>query len=271
VKGSGALTPPWSVRARLPGSTHAEETSAEAKAAALVANGAALAAAVFAPLRAAVDDAAGRAIAAVLLDKSPEKVTREEAAAALADPVALIDGRPHDVRAAQTYRAIRAGFLAVVTKLTPEILSPSLTHQFEDVMVALDNGETIGWATPAPGKRSEPGKRAFKAHWLAVEVAFQKEKLKRSRDYALGAVTGVWRGDRPADAPPPILRWRASFEALQKHLKQGEALDPAAIAEAEGEGKKIANGGEPSTDFMRRRNEYIVAWNAKAKRSSPSG
>ena len=136
-------------------------------------------------------------------------------------------------------------------------------------MAALDNGETLGWATPAPGKRGEPGKRAFKTLWLAIEVAFQRAHLGCSRDHALGVVTGQWRGEkRPKGAPLPILPWNASFEALQKHLKQGETIDPNAITEAEAEGKRAAKGREPSADFMRRRNEYIAAWNARAKRSS---
>ena len=213
-------------------------------------------------IRAAVDEAAGRAIAAVLHDKTLETVTPEEAGAALKDPEAVGD-RP------RTYRAIRAGILAAVTKLTPDAFPPALAQQVEDGMIALDKGEATGWATPEPGKRSAPGKRAFKAHWFAIEVTFQKEQLKRSSDWAIGAVAGQWRGKRPKDAPPPILLWRASIEALQKHLKQGEAVDPDAIAEAAAEGKKVAAGGKASADFMRRRAEYIAVWNARTKRSSP--
>ena len=173
-----------------------------------------------------------------------ESVTPDQAAAALADPKPPADGRSREVRAALTNRAIRAGILAAMTNLTPEVLSPSFTHRLEDGLVALDNGEAVGWATPAPGKRSEPGKRAFKTLWLAIEVNFQKEKLKRSRDYALGAVTGQWRnGKRPKGAPSPILPWSASFEALQKHLRQGkklgETIDPNPITEAVAEGKKV--------------------------------
>ena len=269
MKGSGVLKPPWSGRARLPGSTGADEAAAEHKAAAVVASMAALTGEAQAVVRADVDGAIGRAIAAVLFDKAPKSVTPEEAAAALADPGPPADDRPREVRAALTHRAIRAGILEAVTKLTPERLPPSLTHQIEDVMAALDNGETLGWATPAPGKRGEPGKRAFKTLWLAIEVAFQRAHLGCSRDHALGVVTGQWRGEkRPKGAPLPILPWSASFEALQKHLKQGETIDPNAITEAEAEGKRAAKGREPSADFMRRRNEYIAAWNARAKRSS---
>ena len=75
-------------------------------------------------VRANMDDAIGRAIAAVLFDKAPEAVTPEEAAAALADPGPPADGRPREVRAALTHRAIRAGILEAVTKLTPERLPP---------------------------------------------------------------------------------------------------------------------------------------------------
>ena len=59
---------------------------------------------------------------------------------------------------------------------------------------------------------------------------------------------------------------RRSFEALQKYLKQGETIDPNAITEAEEEGKRA--GERPRAvpaDFMRRRNEYIAARNARSE------
>ena len=158
-------------------------------------------------VRAAMDDAIGRAIAAVLFDKAPKSVTPEEAAAALADPGPPADDRPREVRAALTHRAIRAGILAAVTKLTPEDLPPSLTHQIEDVMVALDNGETLGWATPAPGKRGEPGKRAFKTLWLAIEVAFQQAQ--------------------PRMQPRPCPRRRHRPVARRKTSERRSIADPA--------------------------------------------
>ena len=90
------------------------------RAAAVVAGMAALTGEAQAVVRANMDDAIGRAIAAVFFDKAPKSVTPEEAAAALADPGPPADGRPREVRAALTHRAIRAGILEAVTKLTPE-------------------------------------------------------------------------------------------------------------------------------------------------------
>jgi hypothetical protein len=52
-------------------------------------------------VRERVDEAIGRAIAGVLLDKAPESVTMAEASAALANPVAKGDRE-------RTYRAQRA-------------------------------------------------------------------------------------------------------------------------------------------------------------------
>jgi hypothetical protein len=276
VKGNGGFVPPWTGRAHLPGSTPAAESTAESKVAATLAARAALgaafdndvkalvsedaAAAVFAPIRAAVDDAIGYAIAGVLLDKAPAEVTEPEAVAALAN---LFAKRGPE----RTNRAIRAGIRAMVTKLSPECVDSNFAQSIEDGLVALDNGEATGWATPAPNKRGRSGIRAFMEHWFSIEVTFQQRKAvpKCSRDHAIGLTADKWRDEeRPADAPGPILPWDASFAALQQHFKAGVALDKAlalgAIAEAAAEGKKIAAGGEASADFMRRRNEYIAVW-----------
>jgi hypothetical protein len=275
VKGRGVFTPILSGRASFPGSTTEDEAAAEDKAAAAVAGKAALgaqaasemvalvantrAAAVFAPIRAAVDGAIGRAIAAMLLDKAPDEVTQQEATAALAKPVTAGDRH-------KTYRAQRAGIIAMIAKLSPEIIAPTFAQLSEDVLVSLDKGEAIGWATPAPNKRGASGNRAFRAHWFSIEVTFQQAGLGCSRDHAIGLTAGVWRGKRPANAPAATLLWGASIEALRKHLKTGEALDPNAIAEAAAEGAAVASGEKASADFMRRRSEYIAAWKTPLRR-----
>jgi hypothetical protein len=205
-------------------------------------------------VRKMVDDASGRAIAAVLLDKPSESVTPAEAATALADPVAVND-RP------RTNRAIRAGILAAVSRLSPDCIHPAIARLVEDGIVMLDAGQSGGWTTPEPGRRSWPGERALHSHWFALEIAFQIGRLGCSRDHAIGVVTGVWRdGRRPAGAEPPVLRWSLSFEALKKLLKQGEDLDLQPIAEARDAGEAVRKGQEPPADLMRKRREILAVW-----------
>lgn len=227
MKGGGALTPPWTGRARLRGSTAAEERAAEERAAALIAPravlGVALASAaatlatdaktVVAPIRAAIDDAIGRAVAAILLNKPIEAVTRKEALAALANPFAK--GDPE-----RTNRAIRAGILAMTLKLDSHLVDPEFLGLIAGGVRRLDAGEwrNLGWASPAKTtRRGLPGVRAEEALWFTAEIAFLRAAYNVSLDKAIGAATGVWRlgtggrNGRPAALSGPTMPARTGW------------------------------------------------------------
>lgn len=285
MKGSGALTPPWTGRARLPGSTAIEEAAAEERAAAIIAPRAALGAAAasavaalaaevkaaVAPIRPAIDDAIGRAVAAVLLDKPVDAVTREEALAALANPFAKRDPE-------RTNRAIRAGMRAMAMKLESHLVDPGFAGLLVGVTKRLDAGEwrNLGWATPAKTtRRGLPGVRAEEALWFTVEIAFLRAAYDVSLDKAIGTATGVWRlgtggrNGRPAALSGPTMPARAGWgrTTIQKIIRLGEKNDPERIADARREGKS-ARTGEVSLGFFTFRLKYLSTWAARLQQDA---
>lgn len=226
--------------------------------------------AVFVPIRTAVDDAIGRAVAAVLLDKPLDEVTREEASVALANPVAKGDIE-------RTNRAIRAGIRAMALKLEPEILDPRFAGLIVAVTRRLDAGEwlNLGWATPAKtDQRGSPGVKAEEALWFAVEIAFLRAAYGVTLDKAIGIATGVYRlatggrKGRSTSSPRPTMPARSGWgrTTIQTIIQLGEKSDPKAIADARREGM-AARIGAVSPDFFAFRRDYRATWAARLRQA----
>jgi hypothetical protein len=290
VKGSEELTPPWTThawtaRARLPGLTAAEEAAVEVKVATLraisatvrefdathVMRGAAIRAAVIASDRASIDDAIGRAMAAILLDKPQEAVTKNEVLAALAKPFAKKDPE-------RTNRAQRAGILALAKNLDSHLVHHGFAGLIVDVVNRLDAGEwrKLGWATPAKTtRRGSPGVEAEEALWFAIEIAFLKAAYDVNIDKAIGLATGVWRSGtggrkgRPATNPAPTMPARTGWgrTKIQRLIQLGEKNKPDDIADARRQGKAARTGNVDPDFFVIRRN-YLATWAAKRLQSA---
>jgi hypothetical protein len=196
----------------------------------------------------------GRAIAGARLDEPPEKVTPSQAVNALIFPDAIDDPR-------RTRRAIRAAMGALATASPGVTLGP-LIQVIVGKLDELDGGQARDWTVPAPKRRGRPAEPTSDTHALAVEVNYQEVLFKCSRDRAIGIVTGVWRGRKLPTAPLPIMPCTGSSEALRKRVKFGEAIDQKLEF---GEIAEARRGDAVSVDFLRRRSQYIAAWNARRK------
>jgi hypothetical protein len=259
VKGNGAPGPP--------SPADPTEAAAKHKAESILANKPA----VFAPIRAAVDGAIGRAIAGVLLDKPADEVTPEEAAAALAKPVAK--GDPE-----RTNRAIRAGMRAMAMKLESRLVAPKFLGLLVGVTKRLDAGEwrRLGWASPAKtARRKSPGVLAEEALWFTVEIIFLQAAYDISLDEAIGRATGVrrpssgGRSQRSRWSAAPTMPARSGWgrTTIQAILQLGEETEPEAIADARQQGL-AARTGDVAFDFFAIRLTYLLTWRALLKQAA---
>ena len=217
----------------------------------------------------AVREAAGRAAAAVLLNKPLKAVTQQEAAAALADYA--VKGDPD-----LTWRAVRAGVRAVALELEPDLFPETLAGELIGSLRALDEGEVRGLATPAKtARRKSPSRRAEIVRALAAEVAFQQGKHHIGRDEALEIVTGVSRGaKRPTAAAglPPILAMAETFQTVRRLAEQGNRDNSGLTAAARAEGEAERRGETVSPDFETFRKKNIALfrarWGARGRRGA---
>jgi hypothetical protein len=207
-----------------------------------------------------VHEVAGRAMAAVLLDKPQEAVTREEAMAALADYAAKGDS---DL----TWRAVRAGVRAVVLKLEPQVFPEALAGELIGALNALDDGEARGLATPAKARREKgkpsrygpPSRRHDLGQWLVTETGFQAGLLDLSFDANIGLTTGVTRDGEPSPhGPTPLLplpmKWDAARRFVDEARKRKPELWDAAVAQGVAEAR-----GEPlDPTFASYRLDYLA-------------
>jgi hypothetical protein len=209
--------------------------------------------AVFVSAKAKVAEAAGCAMAAVLLGKTPGAVTPEEAARALADYVREGD-------ADLTARAVRAGVKAVVMALEGDPFPTGLAGEVVGGLNSLDAGEGRGWAIPANvgAWRKPPGRRREIASWIAVETAFQEGRYGCSRDRGLTRATGARRpGSQTAVAAPQLLPL-ASWDLALQLEKEGRAFIGEGIDSARREGAALAAGGVLTPDFNVFRRGYLA-------------
>jgi hypothetical protein len=201
----------------------------------------------------AVHEVAGRAMAAVLLDKSEEAVTPDEAWAALeshaarpGDPSArsaaavLLGKAPDTVTQEETdglwrdrdrtYRAIRAAWRAIAMMLEPETVPASLAGELVPAFRGLDEGEVIGLAMPAkrvlhggkPAQYGPPARRKI-GRWMVMETAFQTGlRNPLSFDAAVGLVTGVTRNGHPSPHGPPLLPLGRAWDAVWSFIRRNE-------------------------------------------------
>jgi hypothetical protein len=219
-------------------------------------------------VREGVDEAIGRAIAGVLLDKAPESVTMLEASAALANPVAKGDRE-------RAYRAQRAGLTAMMLTLESDIVDPGFAGLIIGVVRRLDSGEwrDLGWATPAKtNRRGSPGVKAEEALWLTVEIAYLQAFHGCSLDKAIGLATDIWRsktGGRTMTKSVPTMPARYGWgrTTVQKIIRLGERNEPTRIADARREGK-AARTGNASPGFVAFRREYLATWAARLRQGA---
>jgi hypothetical protein len=209
--------------------------------------------AVFVSTKAKVDEAAGRAIAAVLLGKSLDSVTPEEAAGALADYVREGD-------ADLTARAVRAGVRAAVTALEGDLFPTGLAGEVVGGLKSLDSGEARGWAVPANigAWRKPPGRRLEIASWIAIETAFQAGRYGCSRDEGLTRATGARRpGSRTVIAAPAL--WPiASWDIARRLEEEGRKAENEGVECARLEGAALAAGEVLTPDFNAFRQGYLA-------------
>ena len=205
-----------------------------------------------AAIRAAVEDVAGRAMAAVLLGKRPDAVTPEEAAAALADYVREGD-------ADLTARAVRAGLKAVIVKLEGDLFPTKLAGEAVGGLNSLDAGEARGWTVPADvgAWRKPPGRRREIASWVAVETAFQEGSYGCSREQGLTRATGARRPASQTVVAAPALLPIASWDLALRLEAEGRAFIGDGVDAARLEGAALAAGGFLTLDFNAFREGYL--------------
>jgi hypothetical protein len=206
-------------------------------------------------LGAEVRENMGIAMAALMLKKSRDKVTHEEAVSALHDTLKISD---------PVYRAevIRAGDSAMLSILSWQGIVP--TAYAGDLIAGfqrLDAGETedLGVLTPSPTSRRNPGLTATRERTVAAEVAFQMGGHKTSRDRAVQITTGVGRGNWKW-TQPPTLPWGADYQVIQRAVDAGWRDNPDLKEDAFAEGKKLNRSETPDPVFMACRRTYLAEW-----------
>jgi hypothetical protein len=208
---------------------------------------------VNAAIKAAVEDAAGRAMTAVLLGKKPDAVTPEEAAAALTDYVRGGD-------AGLTARAVRAGLKAVVLALEGDFFPTRLAGEVVAVLSSLDAGEARGWATPADvgAWRKPPGRRQEIASWVAIETAVQQGRYGCSRDQGLTRATGARRPASKTVIAAPAFLPLHSWDLALRLEEEGRAFMGDGVEAARLEGAALAAGGVLTPGFNAFRQGYLA-------------
>lgn len=195
---------------------------------------------------------AGRAMAAVKLNKAERLVTHEEARDAFAEPEAPGD---RDLSA----KTLRAGERATIQVLAERgFYPPSFAALRVAANLDLDRGEVSVISMPAPTRKRQAGRPSRSvefARMLAVDVYFRLHAGQASSvEKIIEQLTGRDRHGVPVPGIAPIIvlpSGKKSHRTVTSMLQAVAGDAPSLIAEARRQGSLVKAGGAPDPEFYR--------------------